>query len=109
MNRQEYDPRAYAVFGPKIIATRGMFSAGALESRCITEDLGQRSIRDDIPLNLPDSFKEEALALRNKLLLYRFRNRFTVGDLRTIADRGVEPRITQVFAPLLSVVEDEQT
>ena len=109
VNRQEYDPRAYAVFGPKIIATRGMFSDGALESRCITEDLGQRSIRDDIPLNLPDSFKDEALALRNKLLLYRFRNRFTVGHLRTIADRGVEPRITQVFAPLLNVVEDEQT
>lgn len=109
MGKHEYDPRAYAVYGPKIIATRGMFSDGALESRCITEDLGHRSIREDIPLNLPDSFKDEARELRNKLLLYRFRNRHLAGNLRTMSDRGVEPRITQVFAPLLSVIEDEQT
>lgn len=104
---KEFEPRAYAVYGPKIIATRGGFEDRALESRCITEDLGVLPMREDIPISLPKTFKSEALALRNKLLMYRFRNRDRLGDLRTQAERGVEARLTQVFAPLLAVIEDE--
>src|SRR5215210_3964736 len=47
--RKAFDPRAYSVFGPKLIATRGYFEDRALESRCITEDLGQRPLREGIP------------------------------------------------------------
>jgi hypothetical protein len=103
---KEFDPRAYTVFGPKLIATRGFFEDRALESRCITEDLGDRPLRDDIPLNLPDSFKEEARSLRNKLLLFRFRNLKKPRDLGAVATKGIEPRLSQIFAPLLSVIED---
>jgi hypothetical protein len=50
--------------------------------------------------------KEEALGLRNKLLLYRFRNRnglqFTPGSLID----GVAPRINQILLPLLETVDD---
>ena len=106
-NRKEFDPRAYSVFGPKLIATRSFFEDRALESRCITEDLGQRSLREDIPLNLPTRFEEEARTLRNKLLLFRFRNLGKPRDLAAAVDRSIEPRLAQIFAPLMSVVEDE--
>ena len=106
-NRKEFDPRAYSVFGPKLIATRGFFEDRALESRCITEDLGQRSLREDIPLNLPATFEGEARRLRNKLLLFRFRNLAKPRDLAATVDRSIEPRLAQIFAPLMSVVEDE--
>jgi hypothetical protein len=105
--KKEYDPRAYAVYGPKIIATRGVFEDNALESRCITEDLGMRPMREDIPVSLPAEFKMEALELRNKLLRYRLRHRHTVGNLKTSLEKGIEPRLTQVFAPLLSLIQDE--
>lgn len=107
-NKQEYDPRAYSVFGPKIIATRGPFDDRALESRCITEDLGLRPVRADIPINLPDSFAQDARTLRNKLLLYRFRNRERFGDLATKVTPGIEARLSQVFAPLLAVITDSE-
>jgi hypothetical protein len=102
----EYNPRAYRVFGPKLVATRGFFQDRALESRCITEELGQRRLRDDVPINLPPSHGMRALSLRNKLLIFRFRNwgkRHVVDDL---VDRTIEPRLNQVFVPLLSLVED---
>jgi len=105
--QKEYDPRAFHVFGPKIIATRGAFSDRALESRCITEEMERRPPRLDIPLNLPVSFADEALALRNQLLMFRFRN---VGAPRTVDAsilRGIEPRIAQIFAPLLATIEGE--
>jgi hypothetical protein len=70
----EFNPRAFQVFGPKIVATRGFYEDRALESRFITEETGHRKLRAGIPINLPASYKEEALRLRNKLLLYRFRN-----------------------------------
>jgi hypothetical protein len=73
MNRQrEFNPQAFQVFGPKIVATRGSYDDRALESRFLIEEMGSRRLRPDIPINLPDSFKDEARELRNKLLLYRF-------------------------------------
>jgi hypothetical protein len=105
-NTKEFNPRAYAVFGPKIIATRGLFEDRALESRCLTEDMGQRRLREDIPINLPTSYKEEALRIRNKLLLFRFRNLKKQFALPELVDRTIEPRLNQIFVPLLSVIED---
>src|SRR6266478_3478981 len=74
LNGKEYNPRAYHVFGPKLVATRGFFEDRALESRCLTEEMGHSRLRDDIPINLSSEHKDEALRLRNKLLLFRFRN-----------------------------------
>jgi hypothetical protein len=106
-NRGEFNPRAYEVYGPKLIATRGFFKDRALESRCLTEETGGRPLRDDIPISLPQSFKDEAQSLRNKLLLYRFRNHKT-GRQSEAPDRAIEPRLNQIFLPLLSVVSDEK-
>lgn len=107
--QKEYDPRAFHVFGPKIVATRGLFTDRALESRCITEEIERRPPRPDIPLNLPASFAEEALALRNQLLMFRFRNVTAPRSVDASALRGVEPRIAQIFAPLLATIEGEAT
>ena len=104
-NRGEFNPRAYEVYGPKLIATRGFFKDRALESRCLTEETGGRPLRDDIPISLPESFKDEAQSLRNQLLLYRFRNH-KAGRQSEAPDRAIEPRLNQIFLPLLSVVKD---
>ena len=104
--RREFDPRAFQVFGPKIIAMRGAYDDRALESRFLTEVMGRAPLRADIPINLSAAMKDEALALRNKLLLYRFRNR---NELRLDPDAsiaGVTPRINQILAPLLSIVDE---
>jgi hypothetical protein len=108
MNRQrEFNPQAFQVFGPKIVATRGSYDDKALESRFLTEEMGFRKLRPDIPINLPDSFKEEARELRNKLLLYRFQRRHEVKLDESLGDRGMEPRLNQILLPLMSVVADD--
>jgi len=104
---REFNPRAYHVFGPKLVATRGAFEDRALESRFLTEEMGQGGLREDIPISLPSAYKEEALHLRNQLLLFRFRNRHCASTLHDVIDRTVEPRLNQIFLPLLSVVDDE--
>lgn len=104
--KREYDPRAYSVFGPKLIATRGAFEDRALESRCLSEEMGTTRVRKDIPINLPAAFHEEAAELRNKLLLFRFRNLRRPRDLSAVVDQGIEPRLSQILTPLLSVVDD---
>ena len=103
----EFNPRAYQVFGPKIVATRGDFDDKALESRFLTEEMGNVRLREDIPINLPVEQGAEALSLRNKLLLFRFRNLNKRPALSQLVDRSLEPRINQIFVPLLSIIEDE--
>ena len=102
----EFNPRAYTVFGPKLVATRGFFDDRALESRCLTEDMGQQRLRDDIPINLPESVAQDALTLRNKLLLFRFRTLPKCRPNEHFVDRTIEPRLNQIFVPLLSIIDD---
>jgi len=104
--RKEFDPKAYTVFGPKIVACRGFFEDRALESRFLTEEMGQGRLREDVPINLPENHKEEALRLRNKLLLFRLRNLRRSRTLEEAVDRSLEPRLNQIFLPLLSIVDD---
>jgi hypothetical protein len=105
-NKGEFNPNAYHVFGPKIVATRGDFDDRALESRFLTEDMGSAKLRDDIPINLPKEHKAEALAIRNKLLLFRFRNLSKQLPSAALVDRSLEPRLNQIFVPLLSIIDD---
>ena len=104
--KKEFDPRAYNVFGPKIVATRGFFQDRALESRCVTEDMRGGAIRSGIPLNLDERFHEEARGIRNQLLLWRLRHfKDARGETRAGA-RDLEPRLQQIFGPLVSVISD---
>jgi len=108
-DRNEFNPAAFQVFGPKIVATRGIYDDRALESRFITEIMTPRPLSRDIPINLPDIWKDEALELRNKLLTYRFRRRRSVRLDPGLVDIRLEPRLNQVLVPLLSIVEDKAT
>lgn len=107
MNRQrEFNPQAFQVYGPKIVATRSTYDDKGLESRFITEEMGPRQLRPDIPINLPETIKAEARELRNKLLLYRFHRRFETKLDASLIDPKLEPRLNQILVPLLSVVRD---
>lgn len=104
---REFNPRAFQVYGPKIVATRGHYQDRALESRFITEEMGTKKLRAEIPISLTEGYKAEALHLRNKLLLYRFRkhgNKIVAADF---LDDSIEPRLNQIFSPLMSVVGGE--
>jgi len=105
-SKGEFNPTAYAVFGPKFVATQGFCEDRALESRCLTEEMGQRRLRQNIPINLSFAYQEEALQLRNKLLLFRFHNLHSQEMPESLVDRTIEPRLNQVFAPLLSIITD---
>jgi hypothetical protein len=108
MNRQrEFNPQAFQVFGPKIVAIRSSYDDKGLESRFLTEEMGAHRLRQDIPINMPESFKEEARELRNKLLLFRFHHRTKAKIDETLIDPRLEPRLNQILVPLLSIIEDE--
>ncbi len=106
--KREFDPRAFDVFGPKIVAMRRSFEDQALESRFLTEELGQRSLRSDIPINLPDSQASEARSLRSRLLMYRFKSLLKTGIDESLIDRALSPRMNQILLPLLSIVPAER-
>ncbi|WP_293004952.1 hypothetical protein [Nitrosomonas sp.] len=106
--QREFDPRAFNVYGPKIVAMRKSFDDPALESRFLTEEMGQSSLRRDIPINLPDIQKIEAVALRNQLLMYRFTMLTTIKINESLIDPSLSPRLNQILIPLLSIIEDEK-
>jgi len=91
-------------FCPKIIATRKLFVDKATESRCFTQQMTGTD-RDDIPVVYNTSFFEDSKKLRNKLLLWRFRNYFKIDIEReyNMSEKlmGVEPRIRQISYSLL--------
>lgn len=103
---REFNPKAFKVFGPKIVAMRGSFDDRALESRFFTEETGRSKLRADIAIQLPDTMKAEALALRNRLLHFRFCNFFSIKADPAALMEGVEPRLNQTAAPLLSLIDD---
>ena len=100
-----FEPTSFDVFGPKLIASRNEFKDKALESRCITEIM-EKVTRTDIPINLPSSFWDEARAIRNKLLKWRFNKYGRIDVVCNNPGIPVEPRLAQVMMPLLSIIDD---
>ncbi|HTU12435.1 MAG TPA: hypothetical protein VMG08_16205 [Allosphingosinicella sp.] len=103
----ELSPKAFNVFGPKLIAMRGAFEDDALESRLITIVTGRRKLRRDIPLSLPDAMRAEALALRNRLLGWRFAAFGKVSIEPGRAIPSLTPRGNQMALPLFALIDDE--
>jgi hypothetical protein len=97
---------AYQCFGPKIIATREKFQDSALESRCLTCHMAGDP-RPDIPLVLTAAFDDEATQLRNKLLMWRFRQKGSFAISEAHADRTMDPRLNQILLPLTAIITDE--
>lgn len=103
---KELNPRAFRVYGPKLVAMRHSFADRALESRFLTEETGQRPLRADIPIHLPPELHTEARMLRNSLLAWRLAHRSRVRTDATRQAAGVEPRLNQTALSLLSLMED---
>jgi hypothetical protein len=106
-SQNEYNPSAFSVFGPKLVSMRHRFQDDALESRFFTEEMGTRKLRAHIPINLPNTQKEEATTLRNRLLMYRFRYFHSVRIDNSLVDRLLSSRTNQILIPILSVIDDE--
>jgi hypothetical protein len=104
---KEFSPRAFQVFGPKLVGMRGHFDDPALESRFLTENTGS-NLRSDIPVNLPEEQRFEALHLRNKLLMFRLQNYFRLDDPVPFLGGELEPRLNQILSPLAAVMENSQ-
>jgi hypothetical protein len=105
-NQKSFDVKAYNVFGPKVVATRELYKDTALESRMITEDMNLNFPRADVPYNIPDSMWDEALEIRNQLLMFRFRTKGKIVLKPELENRKIEPRLNQIAIPLMSVVDD---
>ena len=103
---KEFDPAAFKVFGPKIIAMRGSFSDPALESRFLTEETGSHELRGDIPIQTPAALHSEAQALRNRLLHFRLSTLFSTHPDGERTSKDIEPRLNQIILPLLSLIDD---
>jgi hypothetical protein len=103
---EEFNPAAFSVYGPKIIAMRGTFRDQALESRFLTEQMGVRPLRPDIPIQLPAGLKSDALDLRNRLLDFRLRNLLSISSNSERVIPGIDPRLNQTALSLLSLVDD---
>ncbi len=100
--------RAFEVFSPKIIATRETFNDKALESRFLIEEMGRGKLRDDIPRRLSNDFWDKTLELRNKLLMWRFRNYQKELKFDDRPVEGVQPRLQQIIMPLLAVIGSKE-
>lgn len=107
--QKQFNPQAFHVFGPKIVAMRHAFEDRALESRFLTEEMGQRRAKPGIPISLPDVQADEAKLLRNQLLSYRFQRLATMQVEPEHLDPAMSARMCQILAPLLAVAETDET
>lgn len=97
----------FEVYCPKIIATRKAFTDKATEGRCMTTVM-QTTDNKDIPPNLNKRFYDQLLHLRNKLLLWRFRNYYKIDpNAGENIDLGnIDPRMRQITTGFVSMFKD---
>jgi len=104
-----FEPEAFMTYGPKLLAMRGEFKDKALASRCLTSEMGAATLREDIPIQLPEHFwQTEAPYLRSLLLRYRLEHWKPHIEIDNAAiDVSIEPRLNQITLALYSIVEDQ--
>lgn len=104
----DFEPRAFRVYGPKMLAMRRRFTDDGLESRFFTEQMSDFHASPQVPISLPKEQDAEALAIRNKLLLYRIRERGKAAIERNTQVQSRSGRFNQIAMPLLSVTSDPE-
>lgn len=104
---KDFTPETFWVYGPKVISTRRRFGDSALERRCLTFETGGQKLAEHVPVQLTPAFEEEALALRNELLGWRFDNFPNItADQSQL--RNLEPAVAQVGISLLAVAASDE-
>ena len=104
----------FQVYGPKLLATRRPFKDLALESRCLTFIAREKT--KNIPLYRDKQFMEAAKALRNKLILWRFRNYHKLKERISLLEtpefeknldlKDVSSRVKEIIGPLTLIGQD---
>jgi predicted regulator of amino acid metabolism with ACT domain len=101
-----YNPQPFITYCPKLIAARYPFPDEATENRTISH-FAYETEREDIPIHLKDEFWNESLNLRNKLLLWRLRNKKnTLKEDTEFLHAKINPRLKEVIYPLSAIIED---
>jgi len=107
-----HDPYPFSTYGPKLIAARRPFPDEATENRTISH-FAYETDRTDvdkktfIPIHLTEQFWTESLGLRNKLLMWRFRNRNNeLKEDTKFLKAKINPRLKEVMYPLSVIIED---
>jgi hypothetical protein len=111
---RDKDDKAFSVtgydcYGPKVLSTRKKFYDEALESRCLTIEMQPVLIPEEIPFFLDDEFKDRAIVLRNKLLLWRFRTWRTLTANPRKHMPWLDSRLNQIILPLLACCQGNTT
>jgi len=116
----ENDPSkvlSFYVYGPKILTTRTRFKDPALESRFLTS-IARENVSKK-PLYRWKKFNQQALELRNKLLMWRFRHYHEIKEkLDQLEDidivkklfgeeLNVSSRVKEIIVPIALVVDQE--
>lgn len=97
-------PRAFKVFGPKIMASKEKTADIALSSRCLSQWMYPvAEIKK--PIELSGAFREEALTLRNMLLMFRFKYMSKIIADESVIKEIKLPRLKQTGLAILSVAK----
>lgn len=96
--------RSFAVFGPKVFATRTRFGDQALESRCLTKAFLPLASTDK-PVHLPMDFETKSIELRNQLLQFRADYFLKISDDPESVSKIKSPRLKQVCLALTSIAK----
>jgi len=107
---KDYEPRAYCVFGPKILSHREKYKDEATNSRCISYLIpNNQKIPDHITSQIPFvEFNSRGEKIRNKCLKWRLDNyRQLEPDLVIAKQMGLSGRFEEIIIPLLNVIEDK--
>ena len=103
------EPRAYDVFGPKLLATRNVFADSALESRCFTLGLRAEKDLDNTPENVGLNFWRQATEIRNKLLMWRFHHFKIHDEIPNLDLPAIHPRLRMLMTPMIMTREHEES
>lgn len=93
----------FEVYGPKVMVTRKEFYDQATEARCLTEIMMQDGSKPDTKT---EEFYVKRNELRNKLLMFRFKNYHTVNVAKALEIdlKNLEPRLRQASRGFLALV-----
>jgi hypothetical protein len=109
---RDYEPTAYSIFGPKLIAMRKDFKDQAVTSRCLTIKLMGKDPLElkarGVKLHTDNEFFEQAAAIRNLLVRWRlakWQPEIVLGE--DLMDLEVPARLNQVTMPLKAIAMDD--
>lgn len=107
MFERDYEPRAYSVYGPKILSHREQYKDDATGSRCISYIVSKTELPKHIPAQLPTKFEADGEIIRSKALKWRFDNLRTFKPNLSLGTE-LQTRYREITIPLLNIIKDDK-